>query len=97
MAFGQDAVLVMIRHAGFEEGEVADALRRKRPGLSVSNSGAMPTSALPLKDAVELALVRRGIEPLRVAILPQQRSLPGRVNCGSDTGMIAVEPMPWLL
>jgi hypothetical protein len=96
MASGPDAVVVMIRHAGIEQGEVAGALQRRWPCLSVSDLGVTPTSAFPVEDVVELALARRGTEPLRVVVLPQLRSFPGSADRGRGMGAIRVEPMPWL-
>jgi hypothetical protein len=96
MASGGGAVLAMIRHDGIHRREVVDALRRKWPGLSVSNPGLTPTSAMSVEDVVELALARRGVEPLRVVVLPQQRFYPGGMIRGSRMRVIEVEPMPWL-
>jgi hypothetical protein len=97
IASGGGAVLVMIRHAGIEQGEVAEALRRRWPGLSVSDLGITPTWAMPVEDVVELALARRGLEPLRVVIFPQRRPRLVSADRRSGTSAVEMEPMPWLL
>jgi hypothetical protein len=96
MTSSGDAALVMIRHAGIDRREVVDALRRRWPSLSVGDLSVTPTWAMSVKDAVERALARRGVEPLRVVVLPQQRSFPGSVNDRGGTRVMEVEPMPWL-
>jgi hypothetical protein len=66
--------------------EVQDVLRRLWPEVVVKGLGqVVPTWAMAPEDAADLAPHRRGVEPLRIVILPQH-----------DREIVAptIEPMP---
>ncbi len=65
----------MVCHQTIDRAEVADVLRRRWPGLAVRNlADEQPLVAMSARDAAELGRCRRGIEPLRVVVLPQRVS-----------------------
>jgi hypothetical protein len=96
MASGNGTALLMIRHPGIARREIAGALRRRWPEIDASNVGLVePSSAMPIEDVVELALARRGVEPLRIVVLPQRCSAVRNSECGGVSRASEVEPMPW--
>ena len=73
MADGDGTVLVMITHEGIDRHEIEDALRRRWPEVAVKElEQEEPAVALRAEDAADLGRCRRGVEPLRVVIMPQQ-------------------------
>ena len=90
MAGGDHTALVMISHDGVDRPEVLDVLRPRWPDIVVKDlETEEPTVAMSAHDAADLGRCRRGVEPLRVVILPQQ-----------DRSMVMVpviEPMPVLV
>jgi hypothetical protein len=92
MATGDGTALVLIRHAGIDRAKVADVLHRRWPDAIVGNVRSLsPSWEFAIEDAVELACARRGVEPLRIVVLPQ------RVHHPSGAQPVTVEPMPVLL
>lgn len=91
----QRIVVLRVRHDGLTRSELAEVFRGRWPGATISVSQAVPhvlTGAMPIADLVSLALVGRGVEPLRIALAPQgERS--SRVQAQTDT---YIEPMPML-
>lgn len=98
MTSANGAALLLIRHPALTRAEVADVLRRRWPDLTFSNVGTVPpTWEMTVEDAVELACARRGVEPLRVVVLPQRASLTdGRHGVGV-LAAADLESMPVLL
>jgi hypothetical protein len=73
MAGGDHTALVMITHDGVDQRVVLDVLRRRWPGILVKIlEQEQPAVAMTAEDAADLGRCRRGIEPLRVVIMPQQ-------------------------
>jgi hypothetical protein len=89
MAGGDRTALLLVTHEGIEQSEVEDVLRHRWPAIVVKSLGdEVPTVAMPPRDAADLGRCRRGIEPLRIVIMPQQ-----------DRQIAAplIEPMPILV
>jgi hypothetical protein len=86
MGGGGGTALVMITHEGIDQRGVLDALRRQWPDVALKElEQEEPVVAMSPGDAADLGRCRRGVEPLRVVVMPQH-----------DRQMIAseVEPMP---
>ena len=65
--------MVMVSHEGVDRHEVQDVLRRRWPDIVVKGlEQEVPTVAMMAEDAADLGRCRRGVEPLRVVIMPQQ-------------------------
>lgn len=96
MATGDGTAFVLVSHPGPARSEVAAVLRKRWPEVAVVDADALePSWAMPTEDAAELARIRRGVEPLRVVVLPQRevdRAAHGLTRV--DPAPIAVEPMP---
>ena len=70
---GDSVALVMVSHQGIDRGEVLDALCRRWPEVMLKNlDQEAPTWAMAAEDAADLARHGRGVEPLRIAIMPQR-------------------------
>jgi hypothetical protein len=50
---------------------------------------------MPIEDVVDLAMLRRGVEPLRIVVLPQRCSFAPNSERADTTGASNSEPMPW--
>ena len=73
MIGGDRRAMVMVSHEGVGRCEVLDVLRRRWPDVLVKKLGQEePTWEMLPDDAAELGRCRRGVEPLRVVIMPQQ-------------------------
>ncbi len=96
MATGDGVMLVLVCHPGVARSEVADVLRRRWPAAVVQDVGAAePSWSMPTEDAAELARVRRGVEPLRIVVLPQSAADPAMLGLtGAAPAAMVVEPMP---
>ena len=71
MAGGDATALVLTTHEGVDRREVLDALRRRWPDVVVKElEQETPTVAMSPADAVDLGRCRRGVEPLRIVIMP---------------------------
>jgi hypothetical protein len=65
--------LMLVIHEGINRREVEDALHRRWPDLVLkSPEQEEPTVAMSPIDAADLRQCRRGVEPLRIVIMPQQ-------------------------
>jgi hypothetical protein len=72
MAGGDHAALVMITHEGIDRHEVEDVLHRRWPDAVVKElEQEKPTVAMTADVAADLGRCRRGIEPLRIVVMPQ--------------------------
>jgi hypothetical protein len=89
MADGDHVALVLVTHEGIDRREVEAVLRRRWPDVVVKSlEQEEPAVAMSPADAANLGRCRRGIEPMRVVIMPQQdRQIAAPV----------VEPMPVLV
>jgi hypothetical protein len=73
MTGGDHVALVLIIHEGIDRREVEDVLRCRWPDVVVKElEQETPTVAMTPADAADLGRCRRGVEPLRVVIIPQQ-------------------------
>ena len=82
MAGGDGMALVLIVHEGMDRREVQDVLCHRWPDVVEQEE---PTVAMTAEDAADLGQRRRGVEPMRVVILPQHdRQIASPV----------IEPMP---
>lgn len=91
MAGADRTAWIMIAHDGVDQDEVQDALRRRWPRVVVKGLAAqeVPQHAVTVEDAVQLGRCRRGIEPLRIVIMPQRAALPAPPSI--------IKPMPVLV
>jgi hypothetical protein len=87
---GNHRALVLISHQGIDRREVQDVLCRRWPDVVVKSlEPEEPTWAMTADDAAHLGSRRRGVEPLRVLVMPQKIT---RVTMAPVPVM--VEPMP---
>jgi hypothetical protein len=90
MAGADHTARVMIRHDGVNRDEVRDALRRRWAEVIVKSlAQEMPPHVMVAEDAAQLGRYRRGIEPLRVVVMPQ-RGLTSAIST-------IIEPIPVLV
>ncbi len=91
MATGDGTAFVLVRHPGVARQEVAALLRRRWPAAVVREVGTEePSWSMSVEDAAELARTRRGVEPLRIVILPQRAANTGERH--SNTAHETAEP-----
>jgi hypothetical protein len=73
MVGGDHTALVMITHEGIDRHEVDDVLRRRWPDVVVKTlEQEQPAVAMLPGEAADLGRHRRGVEALRIVIMPQQ-------------------------
>jgi hypothetical protein len=73
LAGGDRRALVLIEHEGVHWHEVLDVLRRRWPEVIMKDlEHEIPTSVMTSDDAADLARCRRGVEPMRIVVLPQR-------------------------
>jgi hypothetical protein len=90
---GDHKALVIIIHQGVDRREVLDGLRPRWPNVLVKElEQEEPAWTMTVGDAADLGSRRRGVEPLRVLVLPQKIT---RVVVAPAPLM--VEPMPVLI
>jgi hypothetical protein len=78
--------MVMISHQGVDRREILEMLRRRWPDVLIKDlAQEEPVWTMTADDAADLGNRRRGVEPLRIVVMPQH-----------DRQMIApeVEAMP---
>jgi hypothetical protein len=86
MVGGDHTAMVMITHENVDRGEVVDVLRRRWPEVVVKElEQEQPAVAMTADVAADLGRHRRGVEPLRIVIMPQHDR---QITAPS------VEPMP---
>jgi hypothetical protein len=72
MAGGDGTALVLMSHDGVDRREVMDVLRRRWPEVVVKElEQEQPAVAMTADDAAHLGRHRRGVEPLRIVVMPQ--------------------------
>jgi hypothetical protein len=97
VAFGNGTALLLIRHPVVALAEVGDVITRRWPDAIIRQGiSASPCWAMSVQDAVELGRARRGVEPLRVVVLPQRASLTSGRHGGGVLATAELEPMPVL-
>jgi hypothetical protein len=73
MAGGDHTALVLISHEGVDRREVQNVLSHRWPNVAVKClEHEEPTWVMTAEDAAGLGRCRRGVEPLRLVILPQR-------------------------
>lgn len=79
---GDGTAFILVEHEGVDRHEVLTVLRRRWPHVVMKNlENEAPTSTMLVDDAADLARFRRGVEPLRIVILPQ-RDQPSAATLG---------------
>jgi hypothetical protein len=87
---GDHRALVMISHQGVDRRAVLDVLWRRWPDMVLKDfEDEEPVWETTAEDAAELGSRRRGIEPLRIIVMPQRIT---RVIVAPAPVML--EPMP---
>ncbi len=72
MAGSDGKALVMITHEGIDRHEVEAVLRRRWPNAVVKElEQEQPAVAMLAGDGADLGRCRRGVEPLRIVVMPQ--------------------------
>jgi hypothetical protein len=70
---GDRRAMIIVSHAGIDRCDVLDVMRRRWPAVVIKRPAREePTWEMLPDDAAELGRCRRGVEPLRVTIMPQQ-------------------------
>jgi hypothetical protein len=79
MAGGDHAALMMVTHEGVDRPEVEAVLHRRWPDVVVKSlEQEQPAVTMTAEDAADLGRRRRGVEPLRIVVMP---SRIGRSSC----------------
>jgi hypothetical protein len=96
MATGEGVVFMLVSHPGIARLEVADILRKRWPAAVLQDVGATePSWSMSTEDAAELARIRRGVEPLRLVVLPQRAAdVEGRSRTAVVDVPTWLEPVP---
>jgi hypothetical protein len=99
MASGDNTTLLLIRHTDIGRAEVGDVLCRRWPDVVLRDvAAALPCWDFTIEDAVELGRARRGVEPLRIVVLPQRFAAVGAPqHVVGYQGPTPIEPMPIVL
>jgi hypothetical protein len=72
MADGDGTALVMITHEGIDRRELQDVLHRRWPNAVVKSLvQEEPAVTMSSGDTADLGQCRRGVEPLRIVVMPQ--------------------------
>ncbi len=73
MIGGDHRALVMISHEGVERREVIDVICRRWPDVVLKDlEHEEPMWDMTSDEAAELGMRRRGVEPLRILVMPQK-------------------------
>jgi hypothetical protein len=93
MIGGDGTTLVMVTHQGIDRREVQDVLCGRWPDVAVKAlEQEEPAVAMTAEDAAALGQCRRGVEPLRVAVMPQHdRQLTISPIHRTDAGSCAMD------
>jgi hypothetical protein len=72
LVMGNRTAMVVIDGGAVDRAELSRALRRRWADASVTNLvDREPSADMAVSDAIELAMLRRGAEPIRLLVLPQ--------------------------
>ena len=73
VAGGDGRALVLVSHDGVDQRELEDVLHRRWPNVVVKGlEREEPAVAMSPADATNLGRFRRGVERLRIVVMPQQ-------------------------
>lgn len=87
---GDGTAMVVVDRGTVDRAEFSYVVQRRWAGAIVTDlADEQPSADMTISDAVELATLRRGAEPLRLLILPQHNLV--------SRAMAVIEPMPILL
>jgi hypothetical protein len=87
---GDGRAMVVVDRGTVDRGEFFYALKRRWADAVVTDlTNEQPSAEITIRDAVELATLRRGAEPLRLVILPQRNPV--------SRPLPIIEPMPILV
>jgi hypothetical protein len=87
---GDRIAMLVVDRGTVDRGEFSCAVQRRWEDATVTDlSDGQPSAEMTITDAVELATLRRGAEPLRLVIPPQRDPIP--------RAMPIIEPMPILV
>ncbi len=90
MIGGDHRALVMISHENVERRELHDVLWRRWPEMTLNSlEHEEPMWEMSAQDAADLGRRRRGVEPLRILVMPQKIS-----RATVSPVPIILEPMP---
>jgi hypothetical protein len=93
MIGGDHTAMVMISHDGVDRRDVLDVLRRRWPDVVLKDlEHEQPMWKMTPDDAADLGSRRRGVEPLRIMVMPQRIS---RITV--TPAPVILEPMPVLV
>ena len=89
-----DEAMVLVQHPGLRRAHVGAALGRRWPGMVVGEVGeVVPGWKMPVEDVVRLAQARRGVEPIRVMVMPRFDATVQQTVAGSGSGWETAMPM----
>jgi hypothetical protein len=84
---GAGTAMVVVDRGTVDRDEFSYALRRRWADATMTDlTDERPSAKMTITDAVELATLRRGAEPLRLVIPPQRNPV--------SRAMPNIEPMP---
>ena len=76
---------MLISHEGVDRRELLDVLRRRWPDVVLKDlEHEEPMWAMTPDDAADLGTRRRGVEPLRIMVMPQRISRVTVAACACD-------------
>jgi hypothetical protein len=86
---GDHKALALISHQGVDRREVAEVLGRRWPSVVVKDlAQEEPTWVMTADDAAGLGRRRRGVEPIRIMVMPQ------KITRVTIAPVRVIEPMP---
>jgi hypothetical protein len=73
---GDRRAMLMVSHERVDRCEVRDVMRRRWPSVLINEPGREePVWEMSPENAAELGRCRRGVEPLRVVVMPQRQAI----------------------
>jgi hypothetical protein len=80
---------------GIDGGEAVQVFSRRWPGMMLGQNLDVPPWTIAVEDAVQLALVRRGIQPIRLTVL-EQRDRTSVADASTAFSDVFLDPMPMI-
>lgn len=94
MVTAEGRAVVLLHHPALMAACVLRVLQRRWPSIRAEGvTVSTPCFEWAAEDAAALALCRRGVEPLRIVVLPQRARPPADARVASADR----EPMPFVL
>lgn len=92
MVCGDASALVLAQHPSIAQRRIVEMVCGGGQGSMVGTADLLsPTWAMSPEHVVQLAMARRGIEPLRVVVMPQRTTQTAVIGCGE------MPPLPILI